>query len=153
MLVCAVECVVDDGVVLNARVCVGEVQTCALDMRLLTQRCALNLDGLASSAVTRSKVVTTAELMAAGSVTVVAGLRCDNDAIAATAMVVTEGTLLSGLEKAEWMKAIVRAVAMVVARAEVSGVGGGEEGCGSGVATVVRAAEVMTVVVVASGEW
>ncbi len=69
-------------------------------------------------------------------------------------MVVTEGTLLSGLEKAGWMnKAIVRAVVMVVARAEFSGVGGGEEGCGSGVATVVRAAEVMTVVVVASGDW
>ncbi len=29
----------------------------------------------------------------------------------------------------------------------------GEEGCGSGVATVVRAVEVTTVVVVASGDW
>ena len=91
--------------------------------------------GVCGCQVTWSKVVTTTELMAAGSV-----------------MVVTEGTLQSGLEQAGWMKAIVRAVAMVVARAEVSGVGGGEEGCGSGVATVVRAAEVMTVVVVASGD-
>ncbi len=92
--------------------------------------------GVCGCQVTWSKVVTTTELMAAGSV-----------------MVVTEGTLQSGLEQAGWMKVIVRAVAMVVARAEVSCVGGGEEGCGSGVATVVRAVEVMTVVVVASGDW
>ena len=59
--------------------------------------------GVCGCQVTGSKVVTIAELMAAGSV-----------------MVVTEGTLQSGLEQAGWMKAIVRAVAMVVARAEVT---------------------------------
>ncbi len=54
--------------------------------------------GVCGCQVTRSKVVTTAELMAAGSVTVVAGLRRDNDGIEeAAALKITVVITVTGI--------------------------------------------------------